>query len=114
MSLIRKILLILGTITLLEALLVSLPKTVDATCSTTWGCSPNCVVLDCRWIPSGGYGYCANGTLGDVVSLNCGAPGTYGGTYYECGAVWVDGVEANCNRYGADENACVNGSADGK
>ena len=110
MSLIRKILFILGVIVLSEWLLLFLPRTVEAACDSTWGCSPSCSsTLHCEWFPSGGgYGYCGNPDYGSFSS-SCVGPGTYGGTYYPCGAVYVPGVEADCSRFGTDEDACING-----
>ena len=112
MSLIRKILLTLGGIILLEGLLLSWPKIVDAACSSTWACSPNCIVTDCTWHPWNmyePYEACNNGGLASYGPVDCGAPGTYGGEYYACGAVLVPGVEADCSRFGTDKNACING-----
>ena len=107
MSLIRKILFILGVIVLSEWLLLFLPRTVEAACSSTWGCSPSCSsTLHCEWFPSGGgYGYCGNPDYGSFSS-SCGAPGTYGGEYYACGAVLVPGVEADCATLHTTKDSC--------
>ena len=85
----RKILLILGAIVLLEALSVSIPKTVEAACESQWACSPWCRVTSCTWNI---YGYCMNGTLESYGPVNCSAPLTD----WPCGRVWVPNVEADC------------------
>jgi len=116
MSLIRKILLTLGGIILLEGLLLSWPKIVDAACSSTWACSPNCIVTDCTWHPWNmyePYEACNNGGLASYGPVDCGAPGTYGGEYYACGAVLVPGVEADCATLHTTSSSCIGYASSG-